>query len=242
MLGGMDPAVLSRQLSELLEKVLAPSVPLEVLESQQKTCEDLTDHLVEAGATVAALEAELKQNDEEIAALKERLQASEQKMQQEEARNAWLNEVTDTLRSEIQTLRNEGTKVKPTRKLPDWDWLHEAKQRWKANPSRENMYHLSKVLEEHEDQIVVREKMFLKHARYLTITDGDEEVPPDLSRAAVILCRRNDVLYTSGERQQQLDRPFTNFPGCNYAMSSEGGTINVPKQFRGEDIALFVAS
>ncbi|KAL2611290.1 hypothetical protein R1flu_022982 [Riccia fluitans] len=57
------------------------SVPVpQVLESQQKTCEDLTDHLVEAGATVAGLEAELKQKDYEIAALKERLQASEQKL------------------------------------------------------------------------------------------------------------------------------------------------------------------
>ncbi|KAL2641593.1 hypothetical protein R1flu_009180 [Riccia fluitans] len=42
-----------------------------VLESQQKTCEDLKDCLVEAGATIAACEAKLKQNDEEIAALKE---------------------------------------------------------------------------------------------------------------------------------------------------------------------------
>ncbi|KAL2651285.1 hypothetical protein R1flu_019413 [Riccia fluitans] len=75
VLGGLDPAVLSRQLSKLLEKVSAPSVPLEVLESQQKTCEDLTDRLVEAEATVAALEAELKQKDEEIAALKERPQS-----------------------------------------------------------------------------------------------------------------------------------------------------------------------
>ncbi|KAL2609315.1 hypothetical protein R1flu_027888 [Riccia fluitans] len=92
VLGGLDPIVLSRQLSKLLEKVSVPSVPLEVLESQQKTCEDLTDRLVEAGATVVALEAELKQKDKEIAALKERLQASEQKMQREEAKNAWLNE------------------------------------------------------------------------------------------------------------------------------------------------------
>ncbi|KAL2608346.1 hypothetical protein R1flu_026919 [Riccia fluitans] len=73
VLGGVDPAVLSRQLSELLEKVSTPSVPLQVLESQQKTCEDLTDRLVEARATVAGLEAELKQKDCEIAALKERL-------------------------------------------------------------------------------------------------------------------------------------------------------------------------
>ncbi|KAL2651954.1 hypothetical protein R1flu_020082 [Riccia fluitans] len=73
VLGGLDPAGLSRQLSKLLEKVSAPSVPLQVLESQQKTCEDLTDSLVEAGATVATLEAELKQKDKEIATLKERL-------------------------------------------------------------------------------------------------------------------------------------------------------------------------
>ncbi|KAL2613348.1 hypothetical protein R1flu_025040 [Riccia fluitans] len=73
VLGGLDPAVLSRQLSELLEKVLVPSVPLQVLESQQKTCEYLTDRLVGAGATIAVLEAELKQKDEEIAAMKERL-------------------------------------------------------------------------------------------------------------------------------------------------------------------------
>ncbi|KAL2610688.1 hypothetical protein R1flu_029261 [Riccia fluitans] len=95
------------------------------------------------------------------------------------------------------------------------------------------MRHLSEALEKHEDQIVVREKMFLKHARYLTITDGDEEVP-NLSRAVVILCRRNDVLYTSAERQQQLEAPFTSFPGWNCVVSSKDGTINVPEQFRGE--------
>ncbi|KAL2649925.1 hypothetical protein R1flu_018053 [Riccia fluitans] len=122
-------------------------------------------------------------------------------MQREEAKNAWLNEVIGTLRSEIQTLRSEGTKAKLTRKLPNRDWLHEGKQRWKANPSPENMFRLFEALEEHEDQIVVREKMFLKHARYLTVTHGDEEAPPDLSRAVVILCHRNDVLYTSAERQ-----------------------------------------
>ncbi|KAL2631173.1 hypothetical protein R1flu_015859 [Riccia fluitans] len=176
-----------------------PIPPVLVLESQQKTCEDLTDRLLEAKATVAGLEAELKQKDCEIAALKERLQASEQKLQREEARNAWLNE--GTLTSELQTLRSE---------------------------------------EEHEDQIVVREKMFLKHARYLTITVGDEEAPPNISRAAVILCHRNDILYTSAERQEQLDGPFTSFPDWNCAMSSEGGTINVPAQFRGEQCALFV--
>ncbi|KAL2643766.1 hypothetical protein R1flu_011353 [Riccia fluitans] len=98
VLGGLDPDVLSRQLSKLLEKVSAPSIPLQVLESQQKTCEDLTDRLMEAGATIVACEAELKHKDEEIVALKERLQASKQKLQQEEAKNAWLNEVTDTLR------------------------------------------------------------------------------------------------------------------------------------------------
>ncbi|KAL2619908.1 hypothetical protein R1flu_000113 [Riccia fluitans] len=173
-----------------------------VLESQQKTCEDLTNRLVEAGASVAALEAELTQKDEEIAILKERLQASKQKMQREEARNAWLNEVTSTLRSEIQTLRSEGTKAKLTRKLPNRDW------------------------------IVVWEKMFLKHARYLTVIDEDEEAPPDVSRAAVILCHMNDVLYTSAKRQQQLEAPFTSFPSWNYAVSSESGTINVPEQFR----------
>ncbi|KAL2611926.1 hypothetical protein R1flu_023618 [Riccia fluitans] len=138
-------------------------VPLQVLESQHKTCEDLTDRLVEAGATVADLEVELKQKDCEIAALKERLKATEQKLQREEARNAWLNEVTGTLTSELQTLCSE-------------------------------------ALEEHEDQIVVREKLFLKHARYLTVTVGDKEAPLDISRAAVVLCRRNDVLYTSAER------------------------------------------
>ncbi|KAL2608320.1 hypothetical protein R1flu_026893 [Riccia fluitans] len=122
-------------------------------------------------------------------------------MQREEAKNGWLNEVTGTLRSEIQTLHSEGTKAKLTGKLPDRDWVHEAKQRWKANPLLENMFRLSKELEEHEDQIVVREKMFLKHARYLTVTHGDEEAPPDLSRAVVILCHRNDVLYTSAKRQ-----------------------------------------
>ncbi|KAL2611313.1 hypothetical protein R1flu_023005 [Riccia fluitans] len=72
-------------------------------------------------------------------------------MQQEEARNAWLNEVTGTLRSEIQTLRSEGTKVKLIGKLPDQDWVHEAKQRWKANPLPENVFRLSEALEEHED-------------------------------------------------------------------------------------------
>ncbi|KAL2630733.1 hypothetical protein R1flu_015419 [Riccia fluitans] len=83
--------------------------------------------------------------------------------------------------------------------------------------------------------------MFLKHAKYLTVTDGDEEAP-DLSRAAVILCRRNDILYTSAERQQQLEAPFTSFSGWNYAVSFEGSTINVLEQFRGEHISLFVAS
>ncbi|KAL2650101.1 hypothetical protein R1flu_018229 [Riccia fluitans] len=121
VLGGLDLAILSRQLSKLLEKVSAPSVPLQLLESQQKTCEDLTDRLVEAGATIVALEAELKQKDEEIAALKEQLHASKQKMQREEARNAWLNEVIGTLRSEIQTLCSEGTKAKLIGKLPDRD-------------------------------------------------------------------------------------------------------------------------
>ncbi|KAL2624436.1 hypothetical protein R1flu_008681 [Riccia fluitans] len=238
----MRRIVLSRQLSKLLENVSAPSVPLQVLESQQKTCEDLTDRLVEAGATVAALQAELKQKDEEIAALKERLQASEQKMQREEARNAWLNEVTDTLRSEIQTLRSEGTKAKLIGKLPDRDWVHEAKQRWKANPSPENMRHLSEALEEHEDQIMAREMMFLKHTMYLIITDGDEEAPPNLWRAAMILWHRNDVLYTSAEWQQQLEAPFTSFSGWNYVVLFEGGTINVLEQFRGKHIALFVSS
>ncbi|KAL2643889.1 hypothetical protein R1flu_011476 [Riccia fluitans] len=144
---------------------------------------------------LSCLAAELKQKDCEVAALKERLQGSEQKLQWEEAKNAWLNEFTGTLTSELQTLRTE-------------------------------------ALEEHEDQILVREKMFLKHAKYLTVTVGDEEAPPDISKAAVVLCRRNDVLYTSAERQEQLDRPFTSFPGWNYAVSSEGGTINVPEQFK----------
>ncbi|KAL2633781.1 hypothetical protein R1flu_005260 [Riccia fluitans] len=117
--------------------------------------------------------------------------------------------------------------------MPDRDWVHEAKQRWKANPLLENMRRLWKALEEHEDQIVVREKMLLKHAKYLTITDGDEEAP-DLSTAAVIFCHRNDVLYTSVEWQQLLEAPFTSFPGWNYVVTFEGGTINVPEQFRGE--------
>ncbi|KAL2621524.1 hypothetical protein R1flu_001729 [Riccia fluitans] len=169
-----------------------------VLKSQQKTCEDLIDRLVEVGATIAAREAELKQKDEEIVALKKRLQALEQKLQREEAKNAWLHEVTSTLMSEIQSGRSESTKAKLIGKVPNRDWLHEAKQRWKANPSPENMRKLSDALEEHEDQIVVLEKMFLKHTKYLTIIDGDEEVP-DLSRAVVILCRRNNVQYTSAE-------------------------------------------
>ncbi|KAL2652697.1 hypothetical protein R1flu_020825 [Riccia fluitans] len=181
VLGGVDPTVLSRQLSELLEKVSAPSVPLQVLESQQKTCEDLTNHLVEAGGTIAGLAAELKQKDCEVAALKERLQGSEQKLQREEARNAWLNEFTGTLTSELQTLRTEGTKAKLTGKVPDKDWLHEAKQRWRAHPTPENLFRLTEALEEHEDQILVREKMFLKHAKYLTVTVGDEEAPPDMT-------------------------------------------------------------
>ncbi|KAL2654100.1 hypothetical protein R1flu_022228 [Riccia fluitans] len=141
VLGGVDPTVLSRQLSELLEKVSAPSVPLQVLESQQKTCEDLTNRLMEAGGTIADLAAELKQKDCEVAALKERL-----------------------------------------------DWLHEAKQRWRAHPTPENLFRLTEALEEHEDQILVREKMFLKHAKYLMVTVGDEEAPPDISKAAVVLC------------------------------------------------------
>ncbi|KAL2634444.1 hypothetical protein R1flu_005923 [Riccia fluitans] len=233
VLGGVDPTVLSRQLSELLEKVSVPSVPLQVLESQQKTCEDLTNRLVEARGTIAGLAAELKQKDCEVAALKERLQGSEQKLQREEARNAWLNEFMGTLTSELQTLRTEGTKAKLTGKVPDRDWLHEAKQRWRAHPTPENLFRLTEALEEHEDQILVREKMFLKHAKYLTVTVGDEEAPPDISKAAVVLCRRNDVLYTSVERQEQLDRPFTSFPGWNCAVSSEGGTINVPEQLGG---------
>ncbi|KAL2650387.1 hypothetical protein R1flu_018515 [Riccia fluitans] len=233
VLGGVDPTVLSRQLSELLETVSAPSVPLQVLESQQKTCEDLTIRLVEAGGTIAGLAAELKQKDCEVAALKERLQGSEQKLQREEARNAWLNEFTGTLTSELQTLRIEGTKAKLTGKVLDRDWLHEDKQRWRAHPTPENLFRLTEALEEHEDQILVREKMFLKHAKYLTVTVGDEEAPPDISKAAVVLCRRNDVLYTSAERQEQLDRPFTNFPGWNCAVSFEDGTINVPEQFKG---------
>ncbi|KAL2651620.1 hypothetical protein R1flu_019748 [Riccia fluitans] len=236
VLGGVDPTVLSHQLSELLEKVSAPSVPLQVLESQQKTCEDLTNRLVEAGGTIVGLAAELKQKDCEVAALKEQLQGSEQKLQLEEARNAWLNEFTGTLTSELQTLRTEGTKAKLTGKVPDMDWLHEAKQRWRAHPTPENLFCLTEALEEHEDQILVREKMFLKHAKYLTVTVGDEEAPPDISKAAVVLCRRNDVLYTSAERQEQLDRPFTSFPGWNCAVSFEGGTINVPEQFRGNSV------
>ncbi|KAL2653386.1 hypothetical protein R1flu_021514 [Riccia fluitans] len=178
-----------------------------------KTCEDLTNRLVEAGGTIAGLAAELKQKDCEVAALKERLQGSEQKLQREEARNAWLNEFTGTLTSELQTLHTEGTKAKLTGKVPDRDWLHEAKQRWRAHPTPENLFRLTEALEEHEDQILVREKMFLKHTKYLTVTIGDEEAPPDISKAAVVLCRRNDVLYTSAERQEQLDRPFTSFPG-----------------------------
>ncbi|KAL2651019.1 hypothetical protein R1flu_019147 [Riccia fluitans] len=145
----------------------------------------------------------------------------------------WLNEFTGTLTSELQTLRTEGTKAKLTGKVPDKDWLHEAKQRWRAHPTPENLFRLTEALEEHEDQILVREKMFLKHAKYLMVTVGDEEAPPDISKVAVVLCRRNDVLYTSAERQEQLDRPFTNFPGWNYAVSYEGGTINMPEQFRG---------
>ncbi|KAL2609262.1 hypothetical protein R1flu_027835 [Riccia fluitans] len=144
------------------QRVLDP----DVLESQQKTCEDLTNRLVEAGGTIAGLAAELKQKDYEVVALKERL-----------------------------------------------DWLHEAKQRWRAHPTPENLFRLTEALEEHEDQILVREKMFLKHAKYLTVTVGDEEAPPVISKAAVVLCQRNDVLYTSAERQEQLDRPFTSFPG-----------------------------
>ncbi|KAL2629036.1 hypothetical protein R1flu_013722 [Riccia fluitans] len=80
---------------------------------------------------------------------------------------------------------------------------------------------------------MVWEKMFLKHARYLMVIVGDEEAPLDISRAVVVLYCRNDVLYTSAERQEQLDRPFTSFPGWNCAVSSEGGTINMPEQFKG---------
>ncbi|KAL2634670.1 hypothetical protein R1flu_006149 [Riccia fluitans] len=182
------------------QRVLDPdastSIQRSVLESQQKTCEDLTNRLVEAEGTIA----------------------------------------------ELQTLRAEGTKAKLTGKVLDRDWLHEAKQRWRAHPTPKNLFRLTEALEEHEDQILVREKMFLKHAKYLTVTVGDEEAPPDISKAAVVLCRRNDVLYTSAERQEQLDRPFTSFPGWNCAVSFEGGTINVPEQFRGEQCALFVNS
>ncbi|KAL2643250.1 hypothetical protein R1flu_010837 [Riccia fluitans] len=199
VLGGVDPTVLSRQLSELLETVSAPSVPLQVLESQQKTCKDLTNRLVEAGGTIAGLAAELKQKDCEVAALKERLQGSEQKLQREEAKNAWLNEFTGTLTSELQTLHIEGTKAKLTGKVPDRDWLHEAKQRWRAHPTPENLFRLTEALEEHEDQIMVREKMFLKHA----VTVGDEEAPPDISKAAMSSSGGNSVLYLS-----TVDRPL----------------------------------
>ncbi|KAL2628627.1 hypothetical protein R1flu_013313 [Riccia fluitans] len=202
MLGGVDPAVLSHQLSELLEKVSAPSVPLQVLESQQKTC---------LGAEIAAggsQECLAKRGHRHI---------------------------------ELQTLHSEGTKAKLTGKVPDRDWLHEAKQRWRAHPTPENLFRLTDALEEHEDQIVVWEKMFLKHARYLTVTIWDEEAPPDISRAVVVLCHRNDVLYTSAEWQEQLDRPFTSFSGWNCAVSSEGGTINVPEQFRGNNVLLLYA-
>ncbi|KAL2652395.1 hypothetical protein R1flu_020523 [Riccia fluitans] len=94
------------------------------------------------------------------------------------------------------------------------------------------MRHNSEALEEHEDQIVVWEKMFLKHPKYLTVTDGDEDAL-DLSRAVVILCRRNDVQYTSAEQQQLLEAPFINFPGWNCVVSSEGGMLNVLEQFKG---------
>ncbi|KAL2613318.1 hypothetical protein R1flu_025010 [Riccia fluitans] len=70
--------------------------------------------------------------------------------------------------------------------------------------------------------------MFLKHAKYLTITDGDEEAP-DLSRAAMILCHKNDILYTSVERQQHLEVPFTSFPGWNCVLTSKGGMMNIPE-------------
>ncbi|KAL2603108.1 hypothetical protein R1flu_008773, partial [Riccia fluitans] len=145
VLGGVDPTVLSRQLSELLEDSFSAIGPLQVLESQQKTCEDLTNRLVEAGGTIAGLAAELKQKDSEVAALKEQLQGSEQKLQREEARNAWLNEFTGTLTSELQTLRTEGTKAKLTWKVPDRDWLHEAKQRWRAHPTPENLFRLAEA-------------------------------------------------------------------------------------------------
>ncbi|KAL2633590.1 hypothetical protein R1flu_005069 [Riccia fluitans] len=104
---------------KIVGKSFSTISPLQVLESQQKTCEDLTNCLVEAGATIAAREMELKKKDEEIAALKKRLQASEQKLQREEAKNAWLHEVTNTLTSEIQKRRNEDTKAKLTGKVPD---------------------------------------------------------------------------------------------------------------------------
>ncbi|KAL2624002.1 hypothetical protein R1flu_008247 [Riccia fluitans] len=133
------------------------------------------------------------------------------KLQREEAKNAWLHEVTSTLTSEIQSLHSESTKAKVTRKGLERDWVHETKQRWKANPLPENMRKLSDVLEEHEDHIVIQEKMFLKHAKYLTITDGDEEAS-NLSRTVVISCHRSDVLYTLAELQQHLEAPFTSFP------------------------------
>ncbi|KAL2641594.1 hypothetical protein R1flu_009181 [Riccia fluitans] len=132
-------------------------------------------------------------------------------------------------------------KTKLTGKVPDRDWVHEAKQRWKANPSPKNMRKLSDALEEHEDQIVVQEKMFLKHTKYLIVTNGDEEAP-DLSRVVVILCHRNNILYTSAERQHHLKVPFANFSAWNCVVSFEGDTINVPQQFKGEQCALFVAS
>ncbi|KAL2654271.1 hypothetical protein R1flu_022399 [Riccia fluitans] len=144
VLGGVDPTVLSRQLSELLEKVSAPSVPLQVLESQQRLVRILP-----------------------IA--------------------SW------RLEAPLQILRTEGTKAKLTGKVPNRDWLHEAKQRWRAHPMPENLFRLTEALEEHEDQILVREKMFLKHAKYLTVTVGDEEAPPDISKAAVVLCRSGIV-------------------------------------------------
>ncbi|KAL2634768.1 hypothetical protein R1flu_006247 [Riccia fluitans] len=178
------------------QRVLDPDASTPIQRSMPippKTCEDLTNRLVEVGGTIAGLAAELKQKDCEVAALKKRLQGSEQKLQREEARNAWLNEFTGTLTSKLQTLCTEGTKAKLTRKVPDRDWLHEAKQRWRAHPTPENLFRLTEALEEHEDQILVREKMFLKHAKYLTVTVGDEEASPDISKAAVVLCRSGIV-------------------------------------------------
>ncbi|KAL3698937.1 hypothetical protein R1sor_016959 [Riccia sorocarpa] len=119
--------------------------------------------------------------------------------------------------SELQNLRSEGTKAKLTGKVPSRDWLQEAKQNWKRDSTPENLRRLNDALEEHEDQIVLHEKMFLKHARFLSPTEDDADVS-DLSRCSVILTRHNTWRGTA----HQLPEQFQGGERCSICMDMIG--------------------